>query len=332
VYDGWNLLVEADPSNVTQRKYMWGLDLSGSEQGAGGVGGLIAIQDMAGGTGVHFAAYDGNGNIAALVKASDGTVSATYEYGPFGEVIRSSGTMAKTNSVRFSTKYQDDETDLLYYGFRYYSPSTGRWLSRDPIQEEGGLNLYNFAANRPPTSVDTLGLIVGTITPNVSEKLTEKGAAGWSVRINWRPPDDWPIKCPPCEKAVWVQNYGYQMNRFAPEMTIVQYPTKDWDETNFKGNATPWVNGQLLRGQKYDVSEMWDDPGLYGWRRRFVRTMRFTAESCVKCIKGRDNGKFYGCIYWGYVYERDNNPSVTGGVYDTTDSPQWTVTGKITPL
>ena len=36
--------------------------------------------------------------------------------------------MAKANPFRFSTKYQDDETDLLYYGYRYYDASKGRWL------------------------------------------------------------------------------------------------------------------------------------------------------------------------------------------------------------
>jgi len=61
--------------------------------------------------------------------------------GPFGELIRATGPMAKGNPFRFSSKYQDDETDLLYYGLRYYSPSTGRWLNHDPIEEEGGINL-----------------------------------------------------------------------------------------------------------------------------------------------------------------------------------------------
>ncbi len=41
--------------------------------------------------------------------------------------------MAKANPLRFSNKYQDEETDLLYYGYRYYNASTGRWLGRDPF-------------------------------------------------------------------------------------------------------------------------------------------------------------------------------------------------------
>ena len=68
------------------------------------------------------------------------TWSAQYEYGPFGEVIRSTGTSATSNPFRFSTKYQDDESELLYYGYRFYNAATGRWLSRDPIQERGGRN------------------------------------------------------------------------------------------------------------------------------------------------------------------------------------------------
>jgi len=65
--------------------------------------------------------------------------------------------MAKANPFRFSTKYQDDETDLIYYGYRYYNPSTGCWLGRDPIQEKGGINLYCFLNNDSENAFDILG-------------------------------------------------------------------------------------------------------------------------------------------------------------------------------
>ena len=68
--------------------------------------------------------------------------------------------MAKANPFRFSTKYQDDETDLLYYGYRYYNASTGRWLSRDPLDERGGKNLLSFVANNPVSYIDRLGCCV----------------------------------------------------------------------------------------------------------------------------------------------------------------------------
>ena len=61
--------------------------------------------------------------------------------------------MAKANPFRFSTKYQDDETDLLYYGYRYYGASTGRWTNRDPWEEKGGKNLYAFVKSDPLNSL-----------------------------------------------------------------------------------------------------------------------------------------------------------------------------------
>jgi RHS repeat-associated protein len=154
LYDGWNLIAELNESNSVLRKYVWGLDLSGSSEGAGGVGGLLQIEDSA--LVSHFCAYDGNGNIVGLVK-SDGSMSAQYEYGPFGEIIRATGPMAKANPIRFSTKYQDDETDLLNYGYRYYSSATGRWVSRDPIGERGGLCIYGFVRNDAICRIDLLG-------------------------------------------------------------------------------------------------------------------------------------------------------------------------------
>ncbi len=148
-----------DSSFSILNSFAWGTDLSGSMQGAGGVGGLLAVRDS---SGAHVVGYDGNGNVVALFGQSG--ESARYEYGPFGEVIRATGTMAKMNPFRFSTKYQDDETDLLYYGYRYYSASTGRWISRDPIQERGGMNLYGSVGNDLISRTDRLGLDVNNPT------------------------------------------------------------------------------------------------------------------------------------------------------------------------
>ena len=85
--------------------------------------------------GIRNAAFDGNGNVAGLVNATNGTVSSQYEYGAFGEVIRATGPMASINPFRFSTQYYDDETDQIYYLRRYNNPWRGRWLSLDPIEE-----------------------------------------------------------------------------------------------------------------------------------------------------------------------------------------------------
>jgi RHS repeat-associated protein len=118
--------------------------------------------------GTHFPAFDGNGNVTALVR-TDGTLAAQYEFRPFGEILRATGPMAMANPFRFSTKYQDDETGLLYYGFRYYDSSTGRWPNRDPLQEKGGGNLYGFINNNAIGNFDPDGREIGSICPKCGQ-------------------------------------------------------------------------------------------------------------------------------------------------------------------
>lgn len=159
LYDGWNLVAETDVSGNLQSTYLWGTDVSGTGQGAGGVGGLLMISVETGpDAGDYYPAYDGNGNIMALANASDGIPVATYEYGPFGELKQASGALASANPFGFSTKYTDRESGLLYYGFRSYHPTLGRWLNRDPIEEEGGKNSYAFISNDSCNNLDNLGL------------------------------------------------------------------------------------------------------------------------------------------------------------------------------
>ena len=131
IYDGWNLKAILDGQNALLYSFAWGSDLSGSMQGAGGVGGLISMT-VHGGTlaGTYFYAFDGNGNVAKLVNGTDGSIAAEYEYDPFGRLLRATGSLAFINPFRFSTKYQDDETGFLYYGYRFYDADAGRWLCR----------------------------------------------------------------------------------------------------------------------------------------------------------------------------------------------------------
>lgn len=164
VYDGWNLMARLNASSLSLiASYYWGLDWSGTLQGAGGVGGLALAQTLDPGTQTLVTclpAYDGNGNIHGMIKASDGSLAAAYEYDAFGQTLRESGTYAASNPFRFSTKYTDTETGLVYYGTRHYAPTLGRFLNRDPIEEQGGLNLYGFVANNPVNKWDYLGQVM----------------------------------------------------------------------------------------------------------------------------------------------------------------------------
>jgi len=183
VYDGWNLAAEVlAGSGQKIRSYVWGSDLSGGQK-AGGVGGLLFIEQQPENK-VFSVGYDGNGNVCRLHDMSNsGALAATYEYGPFGELVTESGAYAHINPIRWSTKYQDSESGLVYYGHRFLNSQTRRWISRDPIGEKGGMNLYGFNYNSPLIHIDPRGLTpIGKGCCNESE--VDKIAAEYSRKAS----------------------------------------------------------------------------------------------------------------------------------------------------
>lgn len=157
-YDGWNLVrevVEQATGGTVTNEYFWGRDLSGALDGAGGVGGLLYAKLNGA---VYVPLYDAGGNVVAYVNAA-GAVVATFEYDAFGNTIAATGAQADDFRFRYSTKYFDRETGLIYYTQRYYNPPQGRWLTEDPLEEQGGLNLYAFCGNDGVNEIDILGTL-----------------------------------------------------------------------------------------------------------------------------------------------------------------------------
>ena len=230
LYDGWNVIEERTNYDTATtftlstfaltRTLTWGTDLSGSLQGAGGVGGLIMSEEISGTTttAYHYH-YDGNGNVTEVTDSS-GNSAATYRYDAFGNTLVSTGTYATTNKYRFSTKPIDAEIStapLYYYGYRYYDPATGRWPSRDPIGERGGVNLYGFVANSTVNGIDLLGKLMkqyaaGSAIPKGVEnwkhdptmrnmEIAFGGRAAGQTKANWPRRQD-VIKCDGCNLKI----------------------------------------------------------------------------------------------------------------------------------
>jgi RHS repeat-associated protein len=174
VWSGWLLLAELDANDQPVREYTWGLDLAGqngqlnSLEGAGGIGGLLAVHDLKDtpdpGNDVNYAyAYDGNGNVVQVLDWAASSAStvrkARYEYDPYGNAITILDIGAYNRQpFRFSTKIWDADVGMVYYGYRWYWPTVGRWTSEDSAGEDGGLNLYAYAKNDAIGAVDALGL------------------------------------------------------------------------------------------------------------------------------------------------------------------------------
>ena len=101
--------------------------------------------------------YDHNGDIVAYVSESGG-LSTQYVYDPYGNLLAATGPLASQFAFGFSTKIHDREVGLISYQRRFYSPSLGRWLNRDPTEEDGGENLYACCKNNLIGQFDSLGL------------------------------------------------------------------------------------------------------------------------------------------------------------------------------
>ena len=177
LYDGMRVIQERNASNVPTVSYTRGTDLSGSLEGAGGIGGLLGRSHGYASTNGNWYTHnfyhaDGNGNITYLVNSSQ-ALAASYRYDPFGNTTASSGTLAAANVYRFSSKEIHVNSGLYYYGYRWYAPGVQRWLNRDPINELGFEQFnyprawrasyhghdYGFLANQPLSLIDPFGLI-----------------------------------------------------------------------------------------------------------------------------------------------------------------------------
>jgi RHS repeat-associated protein len=192
VYDGMSILQERSSANVPQVTYTCGTDLSGTFGGAGGIGGLLARTAHSGTGGATYtpAFYhaDGNGYVTYLLKL-DQTAGAAYTYDPYGRTLASSGPLATANLMRFSSKplwaASAGGGGLYYYSYRFYDPTQGRWVNRDPIEENGGINLYGAFLNNPQLYIDPFGEapewahcaldIIGTFEPTPFADLINAG-------------------------------------------------------------------------------------------------------------------------------------------------------------
>jgi RHS repeat-associated protein len=114
-------------------------------------------------TDTHFCLKDYLDPTALITPAA--AVVERFSYDAFGPVrfmdaafvTQSSSSYAWT--FLFHAEFIDSESGLYNYGYRFYHPQLGRWLSRDPIEEEGGLNLFDFSRSNPVDNTDILGLV-----------------------------------------------------------------------------------------------------------------------------------------------------------------------------
>jgi RHS repeat-associated protein len=155
IYDGSVVVQERDTNNSPVMTLTRGLDLSRMLQGAGGVGGLLAMTEASGVSSFYHS--DGSGNVATLLDTNQ-IIVANYRYDPFGRLLSLSGPRASINRYRYAGKPVHVASQLYDFGYRWYSAEISRFLNRDPAGELNGLNLFSYCENSPINSFDPFGL------------------------------------------------------------------------------------------------------------------------------------------------------------------------------
>lgn len=145
VYNGFTVILELDGSNDPVAECVYG-------PGAGGIGGLLfQKRDNA----YSYYNYDAQGNVTSITDEMKNTV-ALYEYSAYGRLLTRAGSLA--NDLLYSTKPYHAKSGLYYFGFRWYDPATGRWMTRDPLRVLDGFNVYAYLGSDPAGSTDPYGL------------------------------------------------------------------------------------------------------------------------------------------------------------------------------
>ena len=142
--DGWSVLFETNQTGALSKSYVLGPRIDEILQSAG--------QNYL---------YDGLGSVTGLANSS-GAKSATYGYDVFGSLRFKSGASANANNYLFTGRELDPESALYNYRNRYYNPSVGRFLTKDPAGLVGGVNYFVYVKNNPINYADSLGLFLDT--------------------------------------------------------------------------------------------------------------------------------------------------------------------------
>ncbi|MEW6026192.1 MAG: RHS repeat-associated core domain-containing protein [Planctomycetota bacterium] len=102
----------------------------------------------------YYYMVDGLGSVRNIIDQRQ-RVRNRYDYYAFGETL--SQVEGVSNRYRFTSREWDSESANYYYRARYYTPITGRFIARDPIEYEGGINFYTYVGNNSVNKIDPSG-------------------------------------------------------------------------------------------------------------------------------------------------------------------------------
>jgi RHS repeat-associated protein len=164
-FDGlgrWRMIREYQGGSlISEKRYLWcGLSVCEERDGNNGVTKRYYPQGETRGATRLYYARDHLGSLREITDTT-GAVRAQYSYDPWGRRNKLDGDLDA--DFGYTGHYYHAASGLHLAPFRGYSADTGRWLSRDPMNEEGGNNLYGYALNDPANLVDLNGKIPAVV-------------------------------------------------------------------------------------------------------------------------------------------------------------------------
>jgi len=181
---------------------------------------------------------DGLGSVTSL-SSTAGALANTYTYDSFGNTTNSTGSI--TNPFRYTGREFDSETGLYYYRARYYDPTSGRFLSEDPIHFIGGVNFYRYVRNKPPNFRDALGLCPDTCRTEA----IEMAAAGVALDAIGLVPGGEAVAAAASDAAALSQGFDFAANLGSIALTVSE---GDGTGAGFAITGTAITIGEVAKG------------------------------------------------------------------------------------
>jgi RHS repeat-associated protein len=195
--------------------------------------------------------------------------------------------MTCTFPHRFSTKHFDVETGLYYYGYRFYSPELMRWLSRDPIQENGGTLLFGFIQNNPLNAADSHGLteirsIRGGFASSGDTWVTVHAAQGQD-----------------CSGLNFIQVLEYRVEADPRPLQLDPLVAPRWHAPFYYGNEAQL---RETSGERYPLTVTFGDRASSALDRisKWGEQAYFTVLIADDWQSNRDHAEVIGAFMWGY--------------------------------
>jgi len=189
IHDGVNIVADLDEDKELLRSYTY----------APGYDNIVSMTTYGDSeTNTYFYIQNNNNSVVALVDEA-GDVAESYEYSAYGvvTVFDSNGNeldeSALGNRYTFQGREIDWSTGLYNFRARWYDPDTGRWLSKDPIGINGGLNQYVFCGNNPVMFGDPEGLTVVFIGKYASGGGCVGGNVSGGIVVSWTFKKGWEV-------------------------------------------------------------------------------------------------------------------------------------------